>query len=143
MKTLLLAILGFALFGYLTAVWFPPPATGGDQPTETSQPAAGAKPAAKAAAPASTGAGKFTFTGAKKCATCHQAQNTGAQFKQWQGTAHAQAYAVLASEEAKAIGVAKKLAKPPQESPECLKCHVTAFSVMGDLANAKITLERR
>lgn len=144
MKTILLAVLGFALFGFLTAVWFPPPADGaeeGKSPAAASEPPAGEKPPAKAAAPTAAAAGKFTFVGAKKCATCHLAQNTGAQFKQWQSTAHAKAYTVLAGEEAKAIGVAKKLAKPPQESPECLKCHVTAFPVMADLAAAKITLE--
>ena len=30
-------------------------------------------------------AGKFTFIGVKKCATCHQATNTGAQLKQMAG----------------------------------------------------------
>jgi hypothetical protein len=140
-KTLILAIVGFALFGFLAAVWFPPPAVGaGDAPATApaAEQATGQKAPAK---PATAAAGKFTFIGVKKCATCHQATNTGAQLKQWQGTAHAKAYATLASDKAKAIAAERKMAKPPQESPECLKCHVTAFPVMGDLANAKITLE--
>jgi hypothetical protein len=47
---------------------------------------------------------------------------------------------MLASEAALAIAKEKKIADP-QKAPECLKCHVTAFPVMADLANQKITLE--
>lgn len=134
MKTIVLAILGFALFGFLASSWFVPPTIGAEGGGTPATPPAAAKPAA--AAPA-----KFDFVGAKKCATCHQAQNTGAQYKQWLGTAHAKAYATLAGDKAKAIAADKKLDKPPQQSPQCLKCHVTAFPVMDKLAPGKITLE--
>ena len=134
MKTILLAILGIALFGLMASCWFVPPIAGaeggGTPPTPP--------PAGKAAA---TTTPKFELIGVKKCAMCHQAANTGAQFKQWQTTAHSKAYATLAGDKAKAIAAEKKLDKPPQESPQCLKCHVTAFPVMDKLVAGKITLE--
>ena len=50
------------------------------------------------------------------------------------------AYETLASEEA--LAVAKELGiEDPQADPKCLKCHVTAFTVMADLENQKITME--
>lgn len=134
MKTILLAILSFALFGFLASCWFVPPiarAEGGGTPATPS-------PAGKAAAATTP---KFDLIGAKKCAMCHQAANTGAQFKLWQASAHAKAYATLAGDKAKAIAAEKKLDKPPQASPQCLKCHVTAFPVMDKLVPGKITLE--
>jgi uncharacterized membrane protein len=134
-KTILLAILGFALFGFLAAFWFATPTIGADGGAPPATP----PPAGKAAAATTTS--KFELIGVKKCAMCHQAENTGAQFKQWQTTAHSKAYATLAGDKAKAIAAERKLDKPPQESPQCLKCHVTAFPVMDKLVAGKVTLE--
>jgi hypothetical protein len=83
----------------------------------------------------------FTLTGAKQCKMCHAKEAAGNQYGKWEASPHAKAYATLASEKSIAKGKEMGLKKPPQESPECLKCHVTAFPVMGDLANQKITLE--
>ncbi|GJM44881.1 MAG: hypothetical protein DHS20C21_17230 [Gemmatimonadota bacterium] len=83
---------------------------------------------------------KFDFVGVKKCKVCHKKPASGEQFGIWQKGPHAKAFETLAGE--KAMAEAAKLGiKNPQEAPECLKCHVTAFPVMGDLANQKITME--
>jgi hypothetical protein len=81
-----------------------------------------------------------SFVGSKKCKVCHKKEDVGNQYGQWQKTAHAHAYQTLGSdkakEKAKTLGI-----DDPQKSPKCLKCHITAFPVMDDLANQKITLE--
>jgi hypothetical protein len=65
------------------------------------------------------------YIGVKKCSMCHKSEAKGNQFGKWSESAHAKAFEVLASEKALAVAKEKGLAKPPQESPECLKCHVT------------------
>lgn len=66
------------------------------------------------------------FVGAAKCKICHNKAESGAQFTVWQKAGHSQAYATLATEEAKAAG--KKLGiEDPQKSAKCLKCHSTAY----------------
>ena len=64
----------------------------------------------------------------------------GEQFKLWSESAHAKAYETLASEEALAEGK-KHGIDNPQTAPQCLECHATAFAVMDDLENQKITME--
>ena len=83
---------------------------------------------------------KNTFMGIKNCKMCHSKDATGNQFAIWEKSAHAKAYASLASPDSKAK--AKELGiDDPQKSDKCLVCHATAFSVMKDLATQKITLE--
>jgi len=83
---------------------------------------------------------EYTYVGVKNCKMCHSKEATGDQYKIWSESAHAKAYEVLASDESKAA--AKKLGiDDPQKSDDCLKCHITAFPVKGDLENQKITLE--
>ncbi len=76
------------------------------------------------------------YVGVKKCSMCHKTEAKGNQFGQWQASKHAKAFATLASEKALAIGKEKGLAKPPQESPECLKCHVTGHGKGAELFDA-------
>jgi hypothetical protein len=66
----------------------------------------------------------FKYVGAKQCKMCHNSAKKGAQFKKWSEASHAQAFAVLASAEAKKIAKEKGIADP-QKSDDCLKCHVT------------------
>lgn len=81
-----------------------------------------------------------TLVGAKKCKMCHAKEATGAQHTKWAAGPHAGAYASLASEKSKAK--AKELGLgDPQKEPKCLKCHVTAFPVIADMAKQTITLE--
>ena len=80
------------------------------------------------------------LVGAKKCGMCHKKEASGAQLVKWEESRHAKAFATLASE--KAVAKAKELGLGnPQESAVCLRCHVTAFPVLDDIANQKITLE--
>ncbi len=81
-----------------------------------------------------------TYVGVKKCKMCHKKPEQGEQFGIWEKSGHANAFATLATDEAKAEA-AKLGIDDPQTAPECLKCHVPAFAVLDDLANQKITLE--
>ncbi|HXF48248.1 MAG TPA: cytochrome c family protein [Verrucomicrobiae bacterium] len=71
------------------------------------------------------GAG-FKYVGADKCKTCHNTQAMGKMYDKWMQSAHAKAYATLASDTAKAV--AKKMGiDDPQKSEKCLKCHTTDY----------------
>jgi hypothetical protein len=67
------------------------------------------------------------YVGAAKCSMCHKSEAKGNQFGVWQKSAHSKAYETLAGAAALKIAKEKGMAKPPQESDECLKCHVTGF----------------
>jgi hypothetical protein len=82
----------------------------------------------------------YTYMGVKKCKMCHKKAKTGDQYGLWMQRKHSKAYETLATEAA--IADAKKQGiENPQEAGECLKCHATAYAVMDDLANQKITME--
>lgn len=70
--------------------------------------------------------------GAPKCKTCHKAK-TGDQWKIWTESAHAGAFATLASDEAGKIAADQGLGDPQQEAA-CLKCHATRASLGADVA---------
>ena len=65
------------------------------------------------------------YVGVKKCSMCHKSEAKGDQFGKWQASPHSKAFEVLAGEKALAVAKEKGLKTAPQESPECLKCHVT------------------
>lgn len=65
--------------------------------------------------------------GAFACGTCHKGPEMGYQFSTWRMSAHARAFAVLASEEAYEIAKKEGLKEAPQKSEACLTCHATAF----------------
>lgn len=73
------------------------------------------------------------YIGASKCGMCHKAEAKGNQFGKWMASAHSKAFETLAGEKALAIAKEKKLAKAPNESPECLKCHVTGYGKAAEL----------
>lgn len=64
------------------------------------------------------------YIGSAKCKNCHQFEGGGAQYAAWEEAKHASAYEVLASDEAKRVGAELGIADP-QQSDQCLKCHVT------------------
>lgn len=68
------------------------------------------------------------YIGNAQCKVCHNAKADGAQWDVWHTMKHASAYKLLESDEAKAAGEKAGLTKPPAESPECLKCHVTGYN---------------
>ena len=66
------------------------------------------------------------YVGVEKCKNCHAAAAKGDPYTVWTKEKHSQAYQVLASAEAKKAGAAKKVDNP-QQSAECLRCHVTGY----------------
>ncbi|MHC4741700.1 MAG: multiheme c-type cytochrome [Planctomycetota bacterium] len=73
------------------------------------------------------GTGKAKYTGVYACGQCHKGPQMGYQFSKWRLSAHANAYAVLATPEAYAIAKEEGLETSPQASEACLKCHTTVF----------------
>jgi len=67
------------------------------------------------------------YTGVSACATCHKGPRMGYQFSKWRLSAHAQAYAALATPQAYENARKQGLQDDPQSSPACLKCHTTAY----------------
>lgn len=70
--------------------------------------------------------GVHKYVGVAKCKMCHSTEKIGAQYKIWEASKHAQAYADLASDTAKAVAKALGI-DDPQKSPKCLKCHETGY----------------
>lgn len=66
------------------------------------------------------------YAGVEACAQCHDGAQKSYQFSRWRLTAHARAYAVLATPAAYDISRQNGSSLPPQEDPACLKCHTTA-----------------
>jgi len=66
------------------------------------------------------------YIGAKKCKSCHKADEVGNQYAAWESAAHSKAFETLASDEAKRVASEKGIADP-QKADECVRCHTTAF----------------
>jgi hypothetical protein len=71
------------------------------------------------------------YVGAEKCKMCHNTAKSCMQYKLWKEMKHANAFATLAGDSAKAIAKAKGIADP-QKSEACLKCHVTGYGEPAD-----------
>jgi hypothetical protein len=69
------------------------------------------------------------YIGTKMCGACHRGEKKGNVFEIWQKSKHALAYKTLEGEKAAKIAKEKGLKKPANESPECLKCHVTTHDL--------------
>jgi YVTN family beta-propeller protein len=65
------------------------------------------------------------FVGDQECAKCHQGAGMNYQQCSWMNSAHAKAYAVLATPEAKEIARLSGIPEEPQEAAMCLGCHAT------------------
>lgn len=66
------------------------------------------------------------YVGAAKCKNCHRSDEAGNQFEAWESSEHSHAFEVLASPESLAAAKERNI-ENPQESPECLRCHVTGY----------------
>jgi len=86
-------------------------------------------------------ADEAAYVGNKQCKMCHNKKTEGEVWNKWKAMRHAAAYQTLLGDEAKAAGEKRGLEKPPAESPECLKCHVTAYNVEEKSVPAKIAVE--
>jgi len=71
---------------------------------------------------------KAKYIGAGQCKMCHVAKPKGEAYTIWKGSAHAKAFATLATPAAKEIAQKKGIADP-QKDEKCMKCHDTAFGV--------------
>jgi YVTN family beta-propeller protein len=63
--------------------------------------------------------------GVMVCASCHRGKSMGYVASKWRLTRHAEAYAVLGTEAARAMAVAEGVDGDPRRSEVCLACHAT------------------
>ncbi len=77
------------------------------------------------------------FTGAAKCKACHKKETKGAQYPKWLESGHAHAYHTLLTDESKEICKKMGIETPPEETDQCLKCHVTGHGAKAELLGAK------
>jgi hypothetical protein len=68
------------------------------------------------------------YAGVQRCKVCHETDEMGNQYAVWKLSQHANAYKTLLTEESAQIAKSWGLSLPAQESPECLKCHVTGYN---------------
>lgn len=81
------------------------------------------------------------FVGVKKCGMCHKKDATGNQLKVWKSSKHSKAYKTLQTAESDKIAAEQGLKTKAAESPECLKCHVTAYGVDASKIDKKFKIE--
>ncbi len=91
--------------------------------------------------PAKTEAKPHGYVGAEMCGMCHKTEKQGKQLSIWQESKHAQAYKTLLTDEANKIAKEKGFTTPAAKTPECLKCHVTAYGVDASLLGPKFNME--
>jgi hypothetical protein len=73
--------------------------------------------------------GHHDYVGVAKCKTCHKKELIGDQYGAWLEGPHKRAYQTLSSAHSLAIAEAKGLTGPPNQSADCLRCHVSAYAV--------------
>ncbi len=83
----------------------------------------------------------YKYVGVKTCGMCHKKPSQGEQLKIWKKSKHAQAYKALLMEKADKIAAKKGFKTKAAETPECLKCHVTAYNVDKKLLGKKYKKE--
>lgn len=67
------------------------------------------------------------YVGSKKCKSCHKKKFSGAQYKVWENSIHANAFETLKTPEAIETAIGLGINTNPWETPECVRCHVTGF----------------
>ena len=80
------------------------------------------------------------FIGVNKCKMCHNSPAKGAQYNKWKESKHSQAYATLASKMAKTLAAERGIGNP-QQSDECLECHVTGHGADAALLRDRYKVE--
>jgi Cytochrome c554 and c-prime len=80
------------------------------------------------------------YAGTKKCKMCHKGEKNNFIYETWAETKHANAYAVLAADEAKHVYEGLGYTGNPQEDDKCLRCHVPGVG-MDSTYTAKIVLD--
>ncbi|MBT4360943.1 MAG: hypothetical protein HOD11_08240, partial [Candidatus Marinimicrobia bacterium] len=67
------------------------------------------------------------YIGSKKCKMCHSKAEVGSQYSIWEKGPHAGSLETLKTDAAKAIAKKMGLKTAPEQTPECLTCHVTGW----------------
>jgi YVTN family beta-propeller protein len=67
------------------------------------------------------------YAGVQACNKCHDTAMMNRQVSAWHMTAHARAWAVLATPAADEIAAKMGVSAEPQKSAACLKCHTTGY----------------
>jgi hypothetical protein len=69
---------------------------------------------------------KYHYVGMEKCASvCHNNEEMGFQYNIMKNDPHSNAFKILVSEKATRYAKSANVTGNPQESFECLKCHIT------------------
>ncbi|MBT3217233.1 MAG: hypothetical protein HOD97_03985 [Candidatus Marinimicrobia bacterium] len=71
------------------------------------------------------------YVGSKKCKSCHNKEKSGAQYVVWNKSPHAHSYETLKTPAAKETAINLGITTNPWETPECVRCHTTAFGKGG------------
>jgi len=72
------------------------------------------------------------YVGSLTCGECHKGSIMGYQYSKWRLSKHAEAYAVLGTEEAKELARRQGVMTNPQSATECLQCHATGAGKPAD-----------
>ncbi len=81
------------------------------------------------------------WVGVDKCGRCHKKELLGNQVAAWREGPHARAFRTLRTEASRRIARELGLAGPPEEAPECLTCHASAFEVPAERLAHPLELE--
>ncbi len=84
-----------------------------------------AAPGTRADAPGS----EHDWVGVDKCGRCHKKELLGNQVAAWRQGPHARAFETLRSEASRRLARELGLSEPPEQAPDCLTCHASAFGV--------------
>jgi YVTN family beta-propeller protein len=68
------------------------------------------------------------YLGSAACGSCHSGSDSGYQHSVWRMSAHAGAWATLATPSARDLARERGVEGDPQKSPDCLSCHSTGAS---------------
>lgn len=69
-----------------------------------------------------------TYVSNKQCKICHNTKDQGEIWNVWKGEKHSLAFESLKSDKAKEVAQKAGVTEAPEEAPQCLACHVTAYN---------------
>lgn len=81
------------------------------------------------------------YIGVKMCSMCHKTEKQGKQFDIWQKSKHAEAYKALTTAKADEFAKARGYSTPAAETPECLECHTSAFTMDAKLVDKQFNFK--
>ena len=71
------------------------------------------------------------YVGSQVCGECHSVTSKNHEYGEWRYSKHAQAYAILSTDEAKRLAAEQGITEP-QKSETCLNCHTTGAGASPD-----------